>query len=236
MVLELCKVQATLNYHSNEPDLFNSTLLVLYWNKRLSSVTKKHFFPYFEKQKEIHNLTYISEVPAVESLLGRIWQIPLFLSEVLMHIIKSHCILKYEDNTNNNNKNQKPKKAKYLPNTPQKLCHFWQISFFCDIRILNGKIRFRLEEPRHLLSNCFRCVRWHQLYPERGLTDARLWHQAVSPYGSTLIDRSWGNLGRGWSPGSEESEPRERAVFQYYLSWKGANPRGNGAGVQCTGH
>ena len=57
---------------------------------------------YFEKQKKIHSHTYNSEVPVglqhhifVETLLGRIQQIPLFPSEVHMHIIISHCILKY---------------------------------------------------------------------------------------------------------------------------------------------
>ena len=57
---------------------------------------------YFEKQKKIHSHTYNSEVPVglqhhifVETLLGRIQQIPLFPSEVHVHIIISHCILKY---------------------------------------------------------------------------------------------------------------------------------------------
>ena len=60
---------------------------------------------YFEKQKKIHSHTYNREVPVglqhhifVETLLGRIQQIPLFPSEVHMHIVKSHCILKYPRN------------------------------------------------------------------------------------------------------------------------------------------
>ncbi len=59
-----------------------------------------------EKQKKI--LTYRSKVPVglqhnifVEIHLGRIQQIPFFFSEVHMHIVKSHCILKYTRNVYN---------------------------------------------------------------------------------------------------------------------------------------
>ena len=80
-------------------------LTILNLNNRRSSITKTHLFPYFEKQKKIHSLTYRSKVPVglqhnifVEIHLGRIQQIPFFFSEVHMHIIISHCILKYPRN------------------------------------------------------------------------------------------------------------------------------------------
>jgi hypothetical protein len=76
--------------------------LIITWNYRRSSITKKHLFPYFKRGKKIHSLTYSSQVLvslqhhiSVETFLGMIQQSPLFLSEVHMHFIVGHCILKY---------------------------------------------------------------------------------------------------------------------------------------------
>ena len=101
-------IEVTVNFHSCEPDFFTSILLVLNLNNRRSSITKTHMSPQFEKQKKIHSITYRSKVPVgvqhnifVEIHLGRFQQIPLFFSEVHMHILKSHCILKYPRNVYN---------------------------------------------------------------------------------------------------------------------------------------
>ena len=101
-VLGIGKIQGTVNFHITGHYLFSSVFLVLSCNNRAPSLNKRHVFLLFWKAKKIYSHTYNSEVPVglqhhifVETLLGRIQQIPLFPSEVHMHIIISHCILKY---------------------------------------------------------------------------------------------------------------------------------------------
>ena len=83
-------------------DLFTTPFLFINPYYRRSSITRKHLSSYVKRQRNFHHLTNSSQVPEglqhhilVEILLGRVQQSPLFLSEVHMHIIIGHCILKY---------------------------------------------------------------------------------------------------------------------------------------------
>ena len=128
IVLKIRQIRVTVNFHNSgklqwtfhEPDLFSSFFLLFNWNNR-GSITKK-YLSLIQKSKRKFSLTYSSDVLVglqhhlfIETFLGRIQQIPLFLSEVHTHIIISYCILKYPIDLDNTKHNPDITVNKYMP-------------------------------------------------------------------------------------------------------------------------